>query len=467
MQPQRLRFLLTFLAGVIASAGGLTVVAGFTNVAAATRYDDLGLFTNVLNLVRRNYVEPVDESSLLRGAVRGMLAELDPHSSFLDTEAYREMQVDTRGEFHGLGIEISKRRDGFIEVVAPIEGTPAFNAGIRARDNIVAICPTEVPDDWTEDCRSSKTMTLFEAVQLMRGKRGTEITIEIFRDGFEEPKPFKIRRDVVKIQSVSGRMVEPGYAYVRIRAFQETTIDDLEDVIERLREEEEGKPFDGLVLDMRDNPGGLLDQAVKVSNVWLEDGLVVYTKGRVDNQRQDYRAQAEGTEPDYPITVLVNDGTASASEIVAGALQDQHRALVLGEKTFGKGSVQTVYPLDRGAGLRLTTALYYTPSGRSIQEVGITPDIAVNPEAPEAASDGGRRIRESDLEGHIRHNETDDPDESENSAEADGPAPLGTDGDIQLSRAVEVLKSWAYFERLRGAPSQLQATAPESDTAVE
>ena len=297
MKPQRLRFALTFLAGVVASAGTLTLAAGVTNVAAATRYDDLGLFTSVLNLVRRNYVEPVDEGGLLRGAVRGMLAELDPHSSFLDTEAYREMQVDTRGEFHGLGIEISKRRDGFIEVVAPIEGTPAFQAGIRARDNIVAICPTEVPDDWTEDCRSSKAMTLFEAVQLMRGKRGTEITIEIYREGFEEPRPFKIRRDVVKIQSVSGSMLEPGYAYVRIRAFQETTIDDLEGVIERLREESEGENFDGMVLDMRDNPGGLLDQAVKVSNVWLEDGLVVYTQGRIDNQRQEFRAQPEAPSP--------------------------------------------------------------------------------------------------------------------------------------------------------------------------
>jgi hypothetical protein len=201
------------------------------NVASAARYDDLGLFTSVLRLVQQNYVEEVDQSALIKGAMRGMLAELDPHSSFLDTEAYREMQVDTRGEFHGLGIEITKRKDGFIEVVAPIEGTPAFNAGVRARDSIVSICPTEVPKDWTEPCRSTKNMTLFEAVQLMRGKKGSEIKIEIFRDGFEAPKQFAIRRDVVKIQSVTGRILEPGYAYVRIRAFQEHTVDDLSDVL--------------------------------------------------------------------------------------------------------------------------------------------------------------------------------------------------------------------------------------------
>src|SRR5262245_41650028 len=475
MKRERMPFLLTFLAGVVAATIAMAIGTGAANVAAAARYDDLGLFTSVLRLVQQNYVEDVDETSLIKGAMRGMLAELDPHSSFLDTEAYREMQVDTRGEFHGLGIEITKRRDGFIEVVAPIEGTPAFTAGVRAKDSIVAICPTEPPKDWTDPCRSSKNMTLFEAVQLMRGKKGSSIVIEIFREGFDAPKKFTIRRDVVKIQSVTGRIVEPGYAYVRVRAFQEHTVDDLVDVLDHLKKESGATPVGGLVLDLRDDPGGLLDQAVKVANVWLSDGLVVYTKGRAEDQRQEFRATNEGNEPTYPITVLVNEGTASASEIVAGALQDQRRALVIGEKTFGKGSVQTVYPLDDGAGLRLTTALYYTPSGHSIQEVGITPDIAVAGTAPAEAGGPSNRLRESDLEGHFRHRdaEPDAPDLPPNPKiqEIDpgvpAPEPEGDSTDIQLARAVEVLKSWTYFEKLKGSEPQQQARAPEAESGID
>ena len=378
------------------------MLAGSAGSLAATRYDELSVFTSVLNLVRRNYVEPVEEDELVRGALRGMLAELDPHSSFLDAEAYKEMQVDTKGEFHGLGIEISKRKDGYVEVVSPIEGTPAAQAGIRARDQITAICPTEVPEDWTEPCRSSKNMTLFEAVNLMRGKKGSKITIEIFREGFERPQPFEITRDVVKVVSVSGRMLEP---QLRLRAparlpgaHRRGPRGDARRTCTASR----GEPFQGLVLDLRDNPGGLLDQAVKVADNWLKDGLVVYTKGRDESQRQEFRAHLDGTEPSYPIVVLVNEGTASASEIVAGALQDHGRALVIGVKTFGKGSVQTVYPLEGGAGLRLTTALYYTPAGRSIQEVGITPDIPVQPVVVAAAGEAApSRIRERDLEGHF------------------------------------------------------------------
>ncbi len=471
MTRHRIPYLLSFLAGGVAFALLMVIARG--NVASAARYDDLGLFTSVLRLVQQNYVEDVDESALIRGAMRGMLAELDPHSSFLDTEAYREMQVDTRGEFHGLGIEITKRKDGFIEVVAPIEGTPAFVAGVRAKDNIVAICPTDVPKDWTEPCRSSKNMTLFEAVQLMRGKKGSEIVIEIFREGFEAPKKFTIRRDVVKIQSVTGRIVEPGYGYVRIRAFQEHTVDDLVDVLGDLKKQSADKPIGGLVLDLRDDPGGLLDQAVKVANVWLADGLVVYTKGRVDDQRQEFRATDDGSEPTYPIAVLVNEGTASASEIVAGALQDQRRALVIGEKTFGKGSVQTVYPLDDGAGLRLTTALYYTPAGRSIQEVGITPDIAVAGTVAAAGESGApsNRLRESDLEGHFRHQDAEPgsanepPATPENMEDVDPGIPVPEESeanDVQLARALEVLKSWSYFEKLRGSEPQQQARAPEA-----
>jgi carboxyl-terminal processing protease len=401
--------------------------------------------------------------------VRGMLAELDPHSSFMDAEAYTEMQVDTKGEFHGLGIEISKTRDGYIEVVSPIEGTPAYRAGIKSRDQIVSICPTERPEEWTEDCAPTKSMTLFEAVNLMRGRKGTQITIDIFRDGFEAPRPFTVTRDVVKVESVTGRMLEPGYAYVRLRAFQERTSRDLKEVLEKLHTEN-GKPFDGVVLDLRDNPGGLLNQAVRVADAWLSEGLVVYTKGRVDGQRQEFRAEAAGTEPSYPITVIVNEGSASASEIVAGALQDQHRALVVGKKSFGKGSVQTVYPLEGGNGLRLTTALYYTPGGRSIQEVGIVPDIIVESSEFEQIaheSDSRRRLREADLEGHFTH-ESAEPAKSDDSPAADGPMAADQDSDLQLVRALEVLKSWTYFERLRKetAPATIHARSEQEEPAA-
>ncbi len=468
----RIRLLLTFVAGVVLAG----VVSGFTSSVgsfAATRYEDLSLFTSVLNLVRRNYVEPVDERRLVHGAVRGMLEELDPHSSFLDSDAYKEMQVDTKGEFHGLGIEITKRKDGFVEVVAPIDGTPADRAGVKARDQITAICPTEPPEDWTEDCHSTRNMTLFEAVNLMRGKRGSEITIEILRESFERPKPFTIVRDVVKVVSVSGRLLEPGYGYVRIRAFQERTIHDLQRVLDELTEEA-GGILQGLVLDVRDNPGGLLEQAVKVADVWLSEGLVVYTKGRVESQLQEFRAHSHGTESSYPLVVVVNEGTASASEIVAGALQDHDRALVIGLKTFGKGSVQTVYPLEGGAGLRLTTALYYTPGGRSIQEVGISPDIIVKEalqlaDASEAAGAEQRRLREADLERHFTHEDAASGEEPASSKSLGSPEAIGAreslDSDVQLARALEVLKSWTYFERLkRGSDaSSVQARADDGN----
>jgi carboxyl-terminal processing protease len=460
-QRHRIRFLLSFLSGILVAV--LVATGASVGSIAATRYEELSLFTNVLTLVRRNYVEPVDERQLVRGAVRGMLAELDPHSSFMDADAFSEMQVETKGEFHGLGIEISKTRDGYIEVVSPIEGTPADRAGIKARDQIVSICPTEKPEDWEEECRSTKSMTLFEAVNLMRGKKDTQIRIEIFRESFEAPEMFTVTRDVVKVVSVSGRMLEPGYGYVRIRAFQERTSRDLKRTLEKLHAEA-GQPLSGLVIDLRDNPGGLLNQAVWVADTWLADGLVVYTKGRVDGQRQEFRADATGTEPLYPITVIVNEGSASASEIVAGALQDQHRALVVGKKSFGKGSVQTVYPLEGGNGLRLTTALYYTPGGRSIQEVGIVPDIAVDDEPPVevAQAEVGRRVREADLEGHFTHEDADPSDEQEASSSREAGS------DVQLARALEVLKSWTYFDRLRNAekPSTLHARSQDEEATA-
>jgi carboxyl-terminal processing protease len=467
MRHTRVRFLLTFLSGMVAAMVAIGLTGGPVSLAS-TRYEDLSLFTSVLNLVRRNYVEPVEEHVLIRGAVEGMLQQLDPHSAFMDAEAYKEMQIDTRGEFHGLGIEITKSEDGYVEVVAPIEGTPAYRAGIQARDQIVTICPTERPASWSEDCHSTKNMSLIDAVQLMRGRKGTEITIHIFREGFDRPRPLKIVRDVVQIVSVEGKQLEPGYVYLRLRAFQERTGEDLEETLKHLRKENPGG-FQGLVLDLRDNPGGLLDQAVRVADTWLSDGLIVYTQGRDPSQRQDYEAKADGDESDsYPMVVLVNEGSASASEIVAGALQDQHRALVLGTVTFGKGSVQTVYPLEDGSGLRLTTARYYTPSGRSIQEVGIEPDIVVRPVVVAAAdARRPRHLKERDLEGHLL-NENGEAQEEEQPEELATPGQADGGEDVQLARAVEVLKSWTYFEKLRQdrAGSAVQsAAATETDAA--
>jgi len=453
----RRRQLASFLAGACASLLVVGLMASVP-VASAERYEDLSLFTHVLSLVRGSYVEPVDEHALLRGAVRGLVQELDPHSSFMDIDAYTEMQVDTKGEFHGLGIEITKSQDEAIEVVSPIEGTPASRAGIRARDRIVSICPTERPEAWKEDCRPTKDMSLFEAVSLMRGRKDTEITIYIFREGFEAAKPFTIRRDVVKVASVEGKLLDGGIGYVRVRSFQENTAGELRDALGALSLEA-GEEYAGLVLDLRDNPGGLLDQAVQVADEWLIDGLIVYTQGRDDSQRQDYRARPERGDNDYPIVVLVNAGSASASEIVAGALQDHKRALVLGVNTFGKGSVQTVFPLEDGSALRLTTALYYTPAGRSIQEVGIAPDIVVAAvELPVASN--RRRVRERDLQGHFTHDEAaPETEASDEEGEVEGTGPP----DVQLTRALEVLKSWTYFDSLR-------ATAPaagmEADAAA-
>lgn len=480
-----------FASGVVATLCAMAVLVGGVGFAAS-RYQDLSHFASVLDLVRRNYVEPVDEHELMEGALQGLLSSLDPHSAYMSSEAYEEMQVDTSGEFHGLGIEITKGPGRYVLVVSPIEGTPAFRAGIEAKDQITEICPTEVPEDWEEGetCRNTQAMTLIEAVSLMRGRKGTEITIHVYREGFEEPRPFTIKRDVVQMASVTTKTLEPGFGHLRIRSFQERTAGEVSDGLAALHVENPDG-LEGLVLDLRDNPGGLLTQAVSVADHWLGDGLIVYTQGRNDDERQDFVARIEGTEPDYPIVVLVNAGSASASEIVAGALQDQDRALVLGHPTFGKGSVQTVFPLEDGAALRLTTALYYTPSGRSIQEVGIDPDIALSVLA--AVSEERRsRMRERDLLGHLTHAQADpedvpvaSKDGATNSTEGAVPGavddatdevtdpdaaaasdPAADDErDLVLARAVEVLKSWRYFEGLRARrlPTVRASAEPVSD----
>ena len=461
------RFLLGFLGGALCAALILGLGPGAAS-NAASHYDDLRFFSDVLDLLRSDYVDEIDSEQLIEGAVRGMLNELDPHSAYMDAQAFREMQIDTRGEFVGLGIEISKTREGFIEVIAPIEGTPAAAAGIRARDQIVEICPTEMPAAWTEPCRSTKGMELHEAVGHMRGARGTVITIRIWREGFDRPEPYSIRRDTVKVASVVGRLLEPGYAYLGVRQFQERTVDDLRRIHRELESDGE---FEGLVLDLRNNPGGLLDQAVSVADLFLDEGLLVSTRGRVASQVQEFHARPD-TEGSYPMVVLVNAGSASASEIVAGALQDHHRALIVGTQTFGKGSVQTLYPLLSGGGLRLTTALYYTPSGRSIQEVGIEPDILVSDRVLLARSDGdapdqlaGLPLREEDLRGHITQDAAAVGDGAKGSAGA-----RDEDADPQLERALEVLKSWTYFERierLREARAEVRSADASGGAGAE
>src|SRR5712692_10817648 len=325
-------------------------------------YEQLRLFTEVLSIVQNQYVDEVPPKELIYSAIKGTLRGLDPHSSFLDPESYREMQVETSGSFGGLGIEITLR-DDILTVVSPIDATPAHRAGLQAGDRIVKI-----------DGLSTKDMQLTDAVKKMRGKPGTKVTISVVREGWTEPKDFEIQREQIRVHSVRTQELGGGIEYVKLRQFQEQTAHDLDQALEKFAKD----GMKALVLDLRNNPGGLLTSAVEVTEKFVEDGkLVVYTEGRVRNQNMRFSAHAKKAYNTIPMVVLVNQGSASASEIVAGALQDYGRAIVVGTQTFGKGSVQTIIPLSDGSGLRLTTAKYFTPKGRSIHGKGITPDIVV------------------------------------------------------------------------------------------
>ena len=399
--------------------------------AAATgpRYQDLQLFTDVLSIVRKSYVEEVNMRDLIHGAINGMLSALDPHSSFMPPDVYREMRLDTRGEFGGLGIEITIR-DGVLTVVSPIEDTPASRAGLQSGDQIFKI-----------EEQSTKGLNIMDAVKLMRGPKGSGLTITIMREGFEKPREFSLTREIVKIRSVRARTLAEGIGYVRLAQFQERTSEDLHDALEGLRQENGGN-LKGLVLDLRNNPGGLLDQAVKVSDLFLSEGLIVYTEGREEGSQMKFQAHSRGTEPTYPMVVLINGGSASASEIVAGALQDHDRAVVMGTQSFGKGSVQTIIPLSDTSGLRLTTARYFTPKGVSIQARGITPNITVNTAEVRETKDGGSP-REKDLKNHIetREEPTDAPPR-----EPRFPAAGDDAADYQLMRALDLLKGWQILQ---------------------
>jgi len=398
-------------------------------------YNQIRLFSEALSIVQKNYVEEPETQELIRGAIEGMLHSLDPHSSFMDPDMYKEMQIDTEGEFQGIGITIGIR-DGILTVIAPIDDTPAFRAGIQAGDKIVMI----------ED-NPTKDLTLMEAVKLMRGPKGTKVTISVLREGQPEPIKFTITRDVIPLQSVKIRDVDDAIGYIRITQFQKNTGSEFQEALEKIRKEK-SSPFKGLVIDLRNNPGGLLISAIEIADYFIVSGPIVTTKGRLENQNFSYNAKKAGTEPEYPIAVLVNGGSASASEIVAGALQDYRKAILIGTTTFGKGSVQTIYRLDDGSGMRVTTAKYYTPDGRSIQATGIQPDIVV--------ANNGTRIpgiipREKDLEGHLENDQVDEGDfpEEENKMPSLHIIPEDPEQDAQLQRALDLLKGLDLFKDLK------------------
>lgn len=384
--------------------------------------DALRTFADVFGRIKEDYVEEVKDKSLIENAIRGMLSGLDPHSSYVDGEEYRDLQVGTSGEFGGLGIEVGME-DGFVKVIAPIDDTPAQRAGLQAGDMIIRI-----------DDKPVKGLSLNEAVQLMRGKPGTQIQLTILRGTDEKPFEVVLERAVIQVASVKSRMLEPGFGYVRLTHFQAHTTDDMLKAIDELKKAGEGR-LKGLVLDLRNNPGGVLNGAVGVSDAFLTDGLIVYTEGRVKNSQMRFKAGPDDVLDGSPIVVLVNSGSASASEIVAGALQDHRRAIVMGTQTFGKGSVQTIVPIDDNSALKLTTARYYTPSGRSIQANGIVPDITLERgEFKPLADPGPGSLKESNLVRHLdgQAPATDKPAEPE-------PLPLAVE-DFQLSEALNVLK---------------------------
>jgi carboxyl-terminal processing protease len=423
----------------------ISVMAVFVGVSvqhrstaqAANDYESIELFTDVLSIVKKSYVEDVDTKKLIYGAINGMLSSLDPHSSFMPPEMYKEMKIETKGAFGGLGIEISIK-EGLLTVISPIEDTPAYKAGIKAGDQILKI-----------DSKFTKDLSVMEAVKRMRGTKGTKVILTIMREGFDKPKEFPLTRDVIQVKSVKFKTLDDGFGYIRIAQFQEKTDDDLSAAFESLKKGNGGK-LRGLVLDLRNDPGGLLDQAVRVADHFLEEGkLIVYTEGREKDAKMRFTARKGDKQPAYPVVILINSGSASASEIVAGALQDHNRAVVMGTQSFGKGSVQTIIPLSDNSGLRLTTARYFTPSGRSIQAKGISPDIIVERiELTTTEKKEGMLIREKDLENHFETGEKEPVEEKK----VEKIPPYKSDelirNDYQILRALDLLKGWDILKKM-------------------
>ena len=416
---------------------GSTLIFGqmvFAEKPPATAKPDIPLnelraFSEIFGRIKNNYVEPVEDKELLQNAIRGMLSGLDPHSTYLDLEDFKNLREGTSGEFGGLGIEVTLE-DGFVRVVSPIDDTPAAEAGVLAGDLIIRL-----------DEKPVKGMALREAVDMMRGKPGTDLLITILREGEDKPLNITLTRAIIKVKSVKHKTLEPGYGYVRISTFQQRTSEGLNKAIKQLKKDNNDK-LNGLVLDLRNNPGGLLNAAVDVSDAFITKGLIVYTDGRIPDSKQEFNASPRDLLEGAPLVVLVNGGSASASEIVAGALQDHHRAVILGTKTFGKGSVQTVMPLTDKTAVKMTTARYFTPSGRSIQAEGIVPDITIERVKITAIdSTGFKPLSERDLSKHISNgNDKTDVDVSEKVTDKEtSTAPLAVT-DYALSEALNLLK---------------------------
>jgi carboxyl-terminal processing protease len=427
-------FLLSLVVGMILFVNGNSrpVTAGTEEV-----YKNVELFTEVLRQIEKSYVEPQDSEKLIQGAIKGMVQSLDPHSSFLSKEEHQELLIETKGSFSGIGIEITVR-DNSLTVVSPIEGTPAYKAGIQAGDRIIKI-----------DGKLTSDMTLPEAVKGIRGEKGTEVNLTVMREGADKPLEFTVTRDLIPIKSVRSFLLTPDIAYVRISNFQSKTARDLSAALEMI---ETKGALSGLVLDLRNNPGGLLSQAIEVSDLFINSGVIVSTKGRDSSQDLHATAHQEKRERDYPIIVLVNGGSASAAEIVAGALQDNKRAVILGTNTFGKGSVQTIIPLSDGSGLRLTTAIYYTPSGRSIQASGISPDIEMKFIPPsEEVKDSANVMREKDLKGHMNNDQDNDADseKTDEEKETEKRAKTLIEKDNQVRGALQLLQTWNIFSQMK------------------
>ena len=413
---------------------GQNVLADKETRATTLPIEELRTFTEVFARIKNDYVEKVDDRELLENAIRGMLSGLDPHSAYLNADQFKELQVGTSGEFGGLGIEVTME-NGFVKVVAPIDDTPAFRAGIKAGDLIIRLNDSPV-----------KGMTLSEAVKIMRGKPKTSIELTILRNGQQKPFKVTIVRDIIKVKSVKKRKLDPGFGYVRITTFQSKTGSYLLEAIEQLKQENGGE-LQGLVLDLRNNPGGVLNAAVEVSDAFLENGLVVYTEGRIKDSRMRFQATPGDVLNGAPLVVLVNGGSASASEIVSGALQDHKRGVIVGEKTFGKGSVQTILPMSNNNGIKLTTARYYTPSGRSIQAEGITPDIPLDPLKVEAVEKSGiERIKEADLSRHLSNGNGETKDAHKDGEDGDHGLDLARK-DYPLYQALNLLKGMALQYR--------------------
>lgn len=424
-------------------------VTGFKSTLQANddTYKSLKLFTDVLEELEKNYVDDVDTEELIHNAIKGMVGNLDPHSSFMPPEAFDALQDDTKGEFSGIGIVITMK-DSILTVVSPIEGTPAYKAGIQAGDIIIKI-----------DDKSTKDMALWEAVNLMRGPRHKLVLITVIREGEPKSIEFPLKRDLIPMESVRSTMLEPGYGYLRITNFRMSTLDDIKEYLGKLEAENDG--LKGLIIDLRDNPGGLLDQAVKISDLFLDQGIIVSIKGRQERNTQVFKAHPNTEDRKYPIVVLINGGSASASEIVAGALQDHSRALILGTTSFGKGSVQTVHPLKEGFGIKYTIARYYTPNGRSIQAKGIVPDIEVGYEILEKkekkVSMFDRMIKEKDLKNSLKPEKTTQPEKTvlpEKIKKQKHQRLLDSDQlqqDAQVKRALDILISYGIFSKLNGS----------------